>query len=70
MNLPNVEFERIKHNLTKQQLADMLGVSRKTLNNWQSGVSEVPAPKLVLMAKAWGCSVDYLVGMEQHSSQG
>lgn len=64
MNLPMLEAERIKHGLSKNELADLLGVSRRTIQNWQNGTSEMPLSKLLRISKAWGCSVDYLLGLD------
>lgn len=43
--------------LTQQELADHLGISRKTVQNYESGVGHPKANRLVLWANA--CDVDY-----------
>lgn len=65
MNLPNIEAERIKRQMSKDELAGLLGVSRRTIQNWQNGSTEVPLSKLVCLSKAWGASVDYLLGLKE-----
>lgn len=64
MRLPVLEAERIKHCLTKDEFAVMLGVSRRTVQNWQNGTTELPLSKLVLLAETWDCSADYLLGLQ------
>lgn len=64
MKLPNIEFERIRHDVSKIELSRILGVSRKTMSNWQSGKTEMPVSKLIILADIWECSADYLLGIE------
>lgn len=66
MVLPIIEAERIKHQMTKAELAQTLGVSRRTLTNWQSGVTELPLSKLMALSKLWGCTLDYLLGLDPY----
>ena len=47
MKLPNIEAERIKHQLSKSEFAELMGVSRRTVQNWQSGTTEMPLSKLL-----------------------
>ena len=69
MRLPVLEAERIKHRLTKDEFADTLGVSRRTVQNWQNGTTELPLSKLMLLAKAWDCSTDYLLGLDSEQTE-
>lgn len=57
---PNIEAERARKGLTRQELADILGVDRKTLRKWVNG-GNIPAQKLNLMADFFGCTSDYLL---------
>ena len=63
MTLPNIEAERIKHRMDKQEFATMLGVSQRTVRNWQNGKVELPLSKLLLLTQVWGLSADYLLGL-------
>lgn len=63
MNLPIVEAERIKHGMSRIELAAILGVSRRTIQNWQNGSTELPLSKLLKLAEIWDCSTDYLLGL-------
>lgn len=63
MALPNIEIERIRHGMSKSDLADMLGVTPRTIRNWQNGKTTVPLSKLMIMSKTWDVSIDYLIGL-------
>lgn len=64
MTLPIIESERIKRNLSRNDLASMLGVSRRTVQNWQNGKTEMPLSKLIMLSSAWNCRIDYLLGLD------
>ncbi len=65
MNLPIIESERIKRNMSRDDLAAMLGVSRQTIQNWQNGKTEMPLSKLIMLSAAWNCRIDYLLGLNE-----
>ena len=64
MVLPVIEAERIKHQLSRDDMAKILGVSKRTISNWQGGVTELPLSKLLALAKLWKCTTDYLLGLK------
>ncbi|MGN0517094.1 MAG: helix-turn-helix domain-containing protein [Acutalibacteraceae bacterium] len=68
MKLPVIELERIKHDLSKEQFSKILGVSRRTIQNWQSGKTEMPISKLIILANTWNCTTDYLLGLVNNKS--
>ena len=57
---PNIEAERARKGLTKEELAAVLGVDRKTLRKGGNG-GNIPPNKLAEMANFFGCSTDYLL---------
>ena len=59
--LVNVEAERVRNQLTKEELANKLGVSLKTYYNWVNEERDVPSKKLKQMALLFGTSMDYLL---------
>lgn len=63
MLYPSIEAERARIGKTKQELAEMLNISPKTLANWQSGRTSIPTTALIKMAKIFGCTTDYLLGL-------
>lgn len=63
MKYPNIDAERARKGMTKEALAERLGISRKTLYNWVSN-GEIPQSALENMADIFGCTVDYLLGRQ------
>lgn len=57
-------FERRKKKLTQTQLAEQIGVSRITINKWETGKSTPSVEMLLKLSEYFNVSVDYLLGME------
>ena len=66
MRYPVLEAERVKQQLNTGELATLVGVSQRTVRNWQNGTTELPVSKLILLAKTWDCSADYLLGLQHN----
>ena len=52
---------RKENNLTQEQLADMLGVSRQSVSKWESNSAYPETDKLISLANLFKCSIDYLL---------
>ena len=52
---------RKQKNLTQEQLADILGVSRQSVSKWESDISYPETEKLISLARLFKCSTDYLL---------
>lgn len=61
MKYPNIDAERARHGMNADDLAQKLGVSRKTLYNWTTN-GNIPSSALIRMADLFQCTVDYLLG--------
>ncbi len=59
--LINIEVERMKNNLTKNDLAKKLNVSLRTYYNWINEETDIPSSKLILMATIFSVCTDYLL---------
>ena len=46
------------------KIAEKLGVERKSYYNWLMN-GKIPATVLVSLAKMFGCSIDYLLGIDK-----
>ena len=57
-------------NMTQEDIADKVGVSRQTVAKWESGESVPDLEKSKLLADALGTSLDDLVNYEQKDSLG
>lgn len=61
--LKNIEAERARAGVSRLELSEKLGVSYSTIRNWLSGKTMIPSDKLTEMARMFGCSTDYLLGL-------
>ncbi len=52
---------RKKLNLTQQQFADSLGVSRQAVSRWESDLAFPETEMLIKLSQTFGCTVDYLL---------
>ena len=50
---------RLAHGLSRQQLAELIGVTHQQLQKYEKGTNRIAAGRLLLIAKALGKSVDY-----------
>lgn len=63
MKYPNIEAERARLGLSKEELARRLGVATKTYYNWLNGVNPIPSDALIEMAQIFRSRTDYLLGI-------
>lgn len=52
---------RNENGLTQDQLAEKLGVSKRTVGNYESGASDAPASHLSIVARDLGFDVPYIL---------
>lgn len=62
MQFPNIRNLREDRDLRQRQLAEVLHVSQNTYSQYETGIIELTAEKLVLLADFYDVSVDYLLG--------
>lgn len=60
MPYPNINAERVRLGMTMENMAERLGVTRKTIYNWMAH-GKIPQNKLLLMTEMFNCSADYLL---------
>lgn len=56
-----IEDLRIDHDLTQQQVADLLNCQREVYRRYEKGTRELPLSYAITLAKYYGVSIDYLV---------
>lgn len=56
---------RKKKNLTQEQLAEILGVSRQSVSRWEMDVAFPETEKLVKLGRLLECSIDYLLNADK-----
>ena len=62
MQFRNIRNLREDRDLRQRELAEVLHVSQNTYSQYENGVIELTAEKLVLLADFYEVSVDYLLG--------
>lgn len=67
MRYPNIAAERARLGLSQEALANKVGVTRKTIYNWEN-VGNIPASGVAKLADFFGVKADYLLGLAEHRS--
>lgn len=62
--------QRKAENLTQEQLAQLLGVSRQTISKWESNIAYPETDKLIRLGNIFHCSMDYLLKDEVTEADG
>ena len=57
---PNIAAERAKRKMSIDTMAEKIGVSRKTIYNWETA-GNIPQTALEKMADLFGFTTDYLL---------
>ena len=60
----NLRQSRNKRNLTQEELAELLDVSRQAVSKWEQGSGYPEIEKLILIAKELEISLDWLFAEE------
>ena len=61
----NIDVERVKLRMSLDELADKIGVQRKSIYTWQKN-GKIHETVLIAMADFFGCSIDYLLGRTEN----
>ena len=65
----NLQKLRKSKNISQEQLAEMLGVTRQSVSKWESGASYPEMEKLTEMCRIFHCSLDSLVNGDAMAEQ-
>ena len=63
----NISDFRKKNNLSQEELAEKIGVSRQTISNWELEESFPNIKEAVILSKIFNISIDELIGNEETS---
>jgi transcriptional regulator with XRE-family HTH domain len=63
-----VKFKRIKdlredHDKFQKDIAQLLGISQQYYSEYEKGNRTIPVNHLITLAKYYGTSIDYIVGL-------
>lgn len=61
----NLKFLRQEKGLGQVELSQKLGVSKGVISMWENGLREPTMSSLIILAKFFNVSIDYLVGIEK-----
>ncbi|MCD8036398.1 MAG: helix-turn-helix domain-containing protein [Clostridiales bacterium] len=53
---------REEHSLTQQRIADILHIGQRTYADYESGKTRIPIDSLLILAKFYNVSMDYISG--------
>jgi DNA-binding XRE family transcriptional regulator len=59
--LSNIEAERVRKQMSKEDMASVCDVTTKTYANWINEKTDVPSSALISMARLFGVTIDYLL---------
>jgi len=63
MRWQRIEDLRIDHDLTQQEVADILHCQREVYRRYEKGIREIPLSYAIILAQYYNVSLDYLVGL-------
>ena len=63
MKWQRVENLRVDHDMSQQKIADLLFCQREVYRRYEKGTRELPLSYAIILAKFYGVSIDYLVGL-------
>ena len=56
----SIRAARVNTGLSQRDAADRIGISTKTLSNWENGITFPPADKIPVICDLYGVSYDQL----------
>ena len=60
-----LRYLRQERNLGQIQLAKELDVGKSIISSWELGICEPTLSRLIIIAKFFGVTIDYLAGLEE-----
>lgn len=57
-------------NITQEQLAELLGVTRQSVSRWEMDLAFPETEKLIRLSKLFSCSIDFLLNDIENINQG
>ena len=65
LKYPNIEAERGRLGLSKEDFAKKLGIATKTYYNWINGTNPIPSNILIKMSVLCNANTDYVLGLSE-----
>ncbi|EGC03831.1 helix-turn-helix domain-containing protein [Ruminococcus albus] len=54
---------REDHDLKQREVAEMLQTTQQVYSEYEKGIREIPLHRVITLAKYYGVSIDYIVGL-------
>lgn len=70
MYFKRLEELRVDHDLTQQNVAELLGCQREVYRRYEKGVRDIPIDFLIKLADYYKVSVDYILEREKLTENG
>lgn len=64
---PRIKDLREDHDLSQQQLADILNMKQPQYSRYERGLRDIPTDILIQLARLYNTSTDYILGLTNHS---
>ena len=68
MYFRRLEDLRVDHDMTQQQVADLLCCKREVYRRYEKGLREIPVSYAIALADHYGVTLDYLLGRDEAPS--
>ena len=68
MKWQRIEDLRVDHDLTQQDVADILHCQREVYRRYEKGIRELPLSYAIILSKYYKVSLDYLVSLSDIKS--
>ena len=65
MYFPRIEELRIDHDMTQQQVADILHCNREVYRRYEKGTREIPVWAVIMLSKLYDTTTDYILGISR-----
>ncbi len=69
MDTKRIRALRKYHDYTQKQIAQLLHVAQSTYSDYEHGRANIPVDSLIVLAKLYGVTLDYLVGVSDEKGQ-
>lgn len=60
---PRLRDLREDHDMTLEQVAELLGTSYQYYQKYEKGKQDIPLERVIILAKHYHVSIDYIVGL-------
>ena len=65
----NLKWCREELEMTQEELGIILGASKQTISNWETGYTPIPLNKLVRFVNLYDYSLDFVVGFTRNNTK-